>query len=114
MNDRDVMNKIIAKIKALENVISGGGGGESAVFLVTTTYDSQSGDTSLDKTYSEILNANNSGKVVMLQINEDGATYILYLTSCATEEGQYIVNFGEQSYTSDSEDGILNDGSGIS
>lgn len=27
MNDRDVMNKIIAKIKALEDVISGGGGG---------------------------------------------------------------------------------------
>ena len=68
MYDRDVLSKIITKIKALEDVISGGGSGSSGTVLLTYTVDTETDPDydiyTLNKTAGEIISALEEGNYI--------------------------------------------------
>ena len=94
MNDRDVLSKIITKIKALEDVISGGGGGggESNVMIVNITYDDDNSIFLTDKSSSEISQAVASGKMVFAVFTvPDDESVAFPLARCSQDpETQYV------------------------
>lgn len=80
------------KLNKLENGVAAGG-------VLVVSVDAETG--ALDKTYAEIVGAT----LAVLKTVVDGLIFASCLNTFGETDGSYIVVFGEDQYTTNSEDG---------